>query len=90
MQINEIGAKTCLRSEHTCKIGRVFKERRQLLVLSKSQVASVILININYINAIEHGEYSIFPARIFARQYFKKYANFLNLKLDFFDIYNSQ
>ena len=90
MQISEIDTETCLRSAHTCKIGKVFKERRQLLVLSKSQVASEILININYINAIEQGNYSIFPARIFAIQYFKKYANFLNLKLDFFDIYNSQ
>jgi len=90
MQISEIDTETCLRSAHTCKIGKVFKERRQLLVLSKSQVASEILININYINAIEQGDYSIFPARIFALRYFKKYANFLNLKLDFFDIYNSQ
>ena len=90
MQINEIGAKNCLRSAHTCKIGKVFKERRQLLFLSKSQVASEIFVNINYIEGIEQGDYSVFPARIFALQYFKKYANFLNLKLDFFDIYNSQ
>ena len=90
MQISEIDTETCLRSAHTCKIGKVFKERRQLLVLSKSQVAFEILVNINYINAIEQGDYTIFPARIFALRYFNKYANFLNLKLDFFDIYNSQ
>ena len=90
MQITEIDTKHCLRSAHTCKIGKVFKERRQLLSLSESQVASEILVNVNYIKGIEHGDYSIFPARIFALQYFKKYANFLNLKLDFFDIYNSQ
>ena len=90
MQISEIDTETCLRSAHTCKIGKVFKERRQLLFLSKSQVASEIFVNINYIEGIEQGDYSVFPARIFALQYFKKYANFLNLKLDFFDIYNSQ
>ncbi len=89
MQISEIATKNCLRSAHTCKIGKVFKERRQLLSLSESQVASEIFVNVNYIKGIEHGDYSIFPARIFALQYFKKYANFLNLKLDFFDIYNS-
>ena len=53
MRINEIDTETCLRSAHTCKIGKVFKERRQLLFLSKSQVAFEILVNINYINAIE-------------------------------------
>jgi len=90
MQISEIDTETCLRSERTCKIGKIFQEQRRSLFLSESQVASEIFININYIRGIEQGDYSIFPARIFAIQYFKKYANFLNLKLDFFDIYNSQ
>jgi cytoskeletal protein RodZ len=90
MQISEIDTQTSLRSAHTCKIGKVFKERRQLLSLSESEVASEIFVNINYIKGIEYGDYSIFPARIFALQYFNKYANYLNLKLDFFDIYNSQ
>jgi cytoskeletal protein RodZ len=89
MQISKTVIKPTLRSAHTCKIGKVFTERRKLLFLSESQVASKISVNINYISAIEHGDYSIFPARIFALAYFKKYASFLNLKLDFFDIYNS-
>ena len=90
MQVSEIDIQPSLRSAHTCKIGKLFKERRQLLSLSETEVASKIFINVNYIKGIEHGDYSIFPARVFALQYFKKYANFLNLKLDFFDIYNSQ
>ena len=90
MQLSEIDTQTSLRSAHTCKIGKLFKERRQLLSLSETEVASKIFVNVNYIKGIEHGDYSIFPARVFALQYFKKYANFLNLKLDFFDIYNSQ
>ena len=90
MQVSEIDTQTSLRSAHTCKIGKVFKKRRQLLSLSETEVASKIFVNVNYIKGIEHGDYSIFPARVFALQYFKKYANFLNLKLDFFDIYNSQ
>jgi len=94
MQLRETVSQTnnqpSLRSAHTCKIGKLFKERRQILALSESEVASEIFVNINYIKGIEQGDYSIFPARIFAVQYFKKYANFLNLKLDFFDIYNSQ
>ena len=90
MQQNELKIKPCLKSAQTCKIGKVFKDRRELLSLSESEVASEIFVNVNYIKGIEVGDYSIFPARIFAIQYFKKYANFLNLKLDFFDIYNSQ
>ena len=90
MQVSEIDIQPSLRSAHTCKIGKLFKERRQLLSLSETEVASKIFVNVNYIKGIEHGDYSIFPARVFALQYFKKYANFLNLKLDFFDIYNSQ
>ena len=89
MQISEIHTKSNLRSAHTCKIGKVFKERRQMLSLSEHEVASEIFVNVNYIRGIELGDYSIFPARVFALQYFKKYANFLDLKLDFFDIYNS-
>ena len=90
MQISEINTQPRLRSAHTCKIGKVFRDRRQLLSLSESDVASEIFVNVNYIKGIEHGDYSIFPARVFALQYFKKYANFLDLKLDFFDIYKSQ
>ena len=89
MQLTFSNNKPCLKSAHTCKIGKVFKERRELLSLSKSEVASKTTININYIKAIEHGDYSIFPARIFAIQYFRKYAKFLDLRLNFFDIYNS-
>ena len=80
--------KSNLQSAHTRKIGKVFETRRLLLALSEIEVASINHINLNYIQAIEAGDYSVFPARIFARQYFLKYANFLNLKVDFFDIYN--
>jgi len=78
-----------LQSAHTCRIGLIFKNRRLLLPLSESEVAFKTYINIQYIQAIESGNYSIFPARIFAAQYFRKYADFLGLKIEFFDIYNS-
>ncbi len=90
MQLNELQIKPSLKSAQTCKIGKVFKDRRELLSLSESEVASEIFVNINYIKGIEHGDYSIFPARVFALQYFRKYADFLDLKLNFFDIYNPQ
>ena len=87
-RMNE-GMQLNLQSAHTCKIGLVFKNRRLLLPLSESEVAFQTYINIDYIMAIESGNYSIFPARVFAAQYFRKYADFLGLKLEFFDIYNS-
>ena len=89
MQLNELRVEPCLKSAQTCKIGKVFKDRRELLSLSEFEVADQLFINVNYITAIEHGDYSAFPARIFALQYFRKYAKHLNLRLDFFDIYNS-
>ena len=90
MQQNELKIRPCLKSAQTCKIGKVFKDRRELLSLSESEVASQIFVNINYIKGIEVGDYSIFPARVFALQYFRKYADYLDLKLNFFDIYNPQ
>ncbi len=89
MQFPLSKSKSCLRSAQTCKIGKVFKERRELLSMTESEVAMNTIINVNYIKGIELGDYSVFPARIFAIQYFRKYANFLDLRLNFFDIYNS-
>ena len=56
MQVSEIDNQTSLRSAHTCKIGKLFKERRQLLSLSETEVASKIFVNVNYIKGIEHGD----------------------------------
>ena len=85
--MNEVMHPT-LQSARTCKIGVVFQKRRLLMSLSESEAALQTVINIDYIQAIESGNYSVFPARIFAIQYFRKYAGFLGLKLEFFDIYN--
>ena len=90
MLSKNINTGPCLKSAHTCKIGKVFKERRKLLSLTESEVATQLFINVNYIKGIEHGDYSVFPARVYALQYFRKYADFLNLKINFFDIYNSE
>ena len=55
--------------------------------LSEEDVATQTFININYIRAIESGDYSAFPARAFALRYYSKYANFLNIQIPFFDLY---
>ena len=76
-----------LQTAHTSKIGNIFKDRRVLMSLSEEDVATQNSINISYIRAIESGDYSAFPARVFALRYYSKYANFLNIKIPFFDLY---
>jgi len=79
-----------LKSAQTAKIGRKFKTIRESLGLSETQVSKKIYINEDYIKAIESGDYSIFPARMFALRYFEKYSTFLGIKLAFFDIYDAK
>ena len=78
------------KSAHTAKVGKAFKNARILHSMTEEEVATQISINIKYIKGIESGDYGIFPARIFAVQYFKKYAKFLDLEISFFDIYNAE
>ena len=77
-----------LKTAHTSNIGNIFKDRRTLMSLSEEDVATQTLININYIRGIESGDYSVFPARVFALRYYTKYANFLNIQIPFFDLYS--
>ena len=78
-----------LRSAQTAKIGKKFKSMRESLGLSESQVSEKTYINVDYIKAIESGDYSIFPARMFALSYFERYSIFLGIDQVFFDIYDS-
>ena len=62
-----------LKSAQTAKIGKQFKIMRVSLGLSEIQVSEKTYINEDYIKAIESGDYSIFPSKIFALRYFEKY-----------------
>ena len=78
-----------LKSAQTAKVGKIFKDARLQKSLSLSEVSIEALINVEYIRAIESGDYSIFPARTYTVKYFEKYANFLSINPKFFDIYNA-
>ena len=78
-----------LKSAQTAKVGKIFKDVRLLKSLSLSEVSTETVINVEYIIAIESGDYSVFPARTYAIKYFEKYANFLCISPRFFDIYNA-
>ena len=77
-----------LKSAQTAKVGKIFKDARLQKSLSLTEVSSEAVINIEYIRAIESGDYSVFPARTYALKYFEKYANFLSIEATFFDIFN--
>ena len=77
-----------MKSAQTSKIGKKFQAARESLGLSERDAASRTLINVDFITAIESGDYSIFPARMYALRYFEKYAAFLKIQQQFFDLYD--
>ena len=76
-----------LKSASSAKIGKVFKVARKELGLSKVEVSKAAFMNTRYINAIESGDYSIFPSEVFARAYFIKYQDFLSIECEFPPLY---
>ena len=78
-----------LKSASSAKIGKVFKVARKDLGLSKVEVSNAAFMNIRYINAIESGDYSIFPSEGFAKAYFIKYQDFLSIECEFPPIYEN-
>src|SRR6056300_172191 len=78
-----------LKSASSAKIGKVFKVARKELGLSKDEVSNAAFMNIRYINAIELGDYSIFPSEGFAKAYFIKYQDFLSIECEFPPIYEN-
>ena len=78
-----------LKSASSAKIGKLFKLARKELGLSKAEVSNAAFMNIRYINAIESGDYSIFPSEGFAKAYFIKYQDFLSIECEFPPIYES-
>jgi cytoskeletal protein RodZ len=77
-----------LKSANSVKTGKKFSELRKELNYSIDDISKTLFINKDYIIAIEEGNYSIFPSEAFARAYFQKYKDFLNIKRDFPSIYD--
>jgi cytoskeletal protein RodZ len=55
--------------------------------LTIDEVSDKTLINTKFIKAIESGDYTDFPSEGFAKAYFIKYQNFLNIQCEFPSIY---
>ena len=77
-----------LKSANSAKIGKIFKEARNDLGISKRDIADSLVMSLKYIEAIESGNYAVFPSEGFARAYFIKYQDFLSINCDFPSIYN--
>ena len=78
-----------MKSARSGKIGKIFRLARQELGMSKVEVSKVAYMNIKYINAIESGDYSVFPSEVFARAYFIKYQDFLSIECEFPPLYEN-
>ena len=77
-----------LKSANSAKIGKIFKEARNDIGISKRDIADSLIMSLKYIEAIESGNYAVFPSEGFARAYFIKYQGFLSINCDFPSIYN--
>ena len=77
-----------LKSAASAKIGNKFAEKREYLGYSLDQVSEILVINKDYLKAIEGGNYSIFPSESFAKAYFLKYRNFLKISNEFPNIFD--
>tara|TARA_B100000900_G_scaffold359357_1_gene330775 strand:+ start:336 stop:1082 length:747 start_codon:yes stop_codon:yes gene_type:complete len=82
-----------LKSATSVKTGKKFKQRRHELGYSIGEVSKILFVNESYLSAIEQGNYTIFPSEAFAKAYFNKYLNFLEINHDFpniFDIWSEK
>ena len=67
----------------SAKVGKKIKEKRLELKLTILEISNEINLTEKFLKAIENGDYSIFPAKAFARGYFVKYTTHLGLDLEF-------
>lgn len=72
----------------SAKIGKKIKEKRLELKLTIHEISNEINLTEKFLKAIENGDYSIFPAKAFARGYFVKYTTHLGLNLEFPELAN--
>ena len=72
----------------SAKIGKKIKEKRLELKLTIHEVSNEINLTEKFLKAIENGDYSIYPAKAFARGYFIKYTSHLGLDLEFPELAN--
>ena len=79
-----------LKSASSVKTGKKFSEKRNNFGFTIKEISEKLVINKDYISAIEKGNYSIFPSESFAKAYFNKYKNFLKISLEFPSLFDQK
>jgi transcriptional regulator with XRE-family HTH domain len=59
------------------KVGEILRKRRELESMSLEDIATQTMIAKKYIIALEEGNFSPFPAQVYAKGFLRNYANFL-------------
>lgn len=60
-------------------IGKLLKEEREKKNLSLRQISNQTKIRVEYLQALEEGNYSIFPSEVYIKGFLKNYAKFLKI-----------
>ena len=55
-------------------IGNLLKERRQERNLTLKQISEATKIRSEYLEALEKGDYSVFPSEVYIKGFLKNYA----------------
>src|SRR3989344_1607654 len=63
-------------------IGNLLKERRQERNLTLKQISEATKIRSEYLEALEKGDYSVFPSEVYIKGFLKNYAKFLGVGSD--------
>lgn len=67
------------------KVGDILRKRRELESISIEETATQTMIAKKYIIALEEGNFSVFPADVYAKGFLRNYANFLGFNKDEID-----
>lgn len=76
-----VGTRPC-KTRPDVTVGRILSEARARRGWSLVQVSSVLKIPVQQLEALEKGDVSMFPAEIYARGAFAKYAQYLGVYAD--------
>ena len=63
-------------------IGYILKEKRKEKMLELKQVSDIIRIRIDYLQALEDGDYTKFPSEVYLKGFLKNYAKFLGINTE--------
>ena len=61
------------------EIGDLLRRTREAQGLTLEEISDMTKISVRYLEAIESGDYSVIPAKVYAQGFIRNYANVLGL-----------